>query len=486
MRSPLVEKLAKFPPVFRMSGVRHQKCSRMRAQKERKQDMTKRSKRLGLVVAILAAVIGGLRADEGGGRVLDGRLIAVGIPGVSAIAPVGTFLSGGPIPAHFTAYTLPGQILDPKRILVASSSNFGEPLADRGQRPGSFLSIDPTGASVLIVPEGFATAGGQVSTLGGMVQMFSAQSPAFLNSINNPLAPTANFAGVSNPLGLSINNAFGRLWPANAPYGLAGIGTSTILDPPGEPLAGAPNPTLVGGVYAGALTNRQPQVIPGALNTGAIGTALLGHSPDGSTKAVFAVVCADGSIVQEHTLRGLDGLAGSGTVNPVPAGRWDDGEDNDEHRLSRAGVLLNYSPSRILYVSEAATNSIAAIGLTDDGVVFHVSSLTRFQPAELNRPIDLAPVTMETSDPNWASNTTLDVQSDFYVANRGDNTIVRMRQDGSVVSQRHLRISGRPLGALRLNGIATSPDGTKIWVTLNGPVPGAGNMTGAVVEFPAF
>jgi DNA-binding beta-propeller fold protein YncE len=93
---------------------------------------------------------------------------------------------------------------------------------------------------------------------------------------------------------------------------------------------------------------------------------------------------------------------------------------------------------------------------------------------------------METSDPNWASNTTLDVQSDFYVANRGDNTIVRMRQDGSVVSQRHLRIGGRPLDALRLNGIATSPDGTKIWVTLNGPLSWASNMTGAVAEFPAF
>ena len=446
--------------------------------------MTKRSKRLSLVVAISAAVIGGLSADEGGDKVLDGRLIAVGIPGASAIAPVGTFLSGGPIPAHFAAYTQPGKVLDPKRILVASSSNFGEPLADRGSRPGSFLSIDPTGASVLIVSQDFATAGGQVSTLGGMVQMFSAQSPAFLNSINNPLAPTANFTGASNPLGLSINNAFGRLWPANAPYGLSGIGTSSILDPPGEPLAGAPNPTLVGGVYAGALTNRQPQIIPGALNTGAIGTALLGHSPDGSTKAVFAVVCADGSIVQEHTLRGLDGLAGLGTVNAV-TGR-DDDDENEEHPLSRAGVLLNYSPSRILYVSEAATNSIAAIGLTDDGVVFHVSSLTHFRPGELNRPIDLAPVTMETSDPNWASNTTLDVQSDFYVANSGDNTIVRMRQNGSVVSQQHLRISGRPLGALRLNGIATSPDGTKIWVTLNGPVSGAGNATGAVVEFPAF
>jgi len=38
-----------------------------------------------------------------------------------------------------------------------------------------------------------------------------------------PGAVTAGFTGVSNPLGLSINNAFGRLWPANAPYGLGGI-----------------------------------------------------------------------------------------------------------------------------------------------------------------------------------------------------------------------------------------------------------------------
>src|SRR5215831_8321370 len=122
--------------------------------------------------------------------------------------------------------------------------------------------------------------------------MFSAQNPAFLNSIHTPGAATKDFTGVSNPLGLSSNNAFGRLWPANAPYGLTGIGSSTILDPPGEPLAGAPNPTQIGGVYAGTLTNRTPaQAIPGALHTGAAGTALRGRSPDQSTRAVFAVVC---------------------------------------------------------------------------------------------------------------------------------------------------------------------------------------------------
>jgi hypothetical protein len=93
---------------------------------------------------------------------------------------------------------------------------------------------------------------------------------------------------------------------------------------------------------------------------------------------------------------------------------------------------------------------------------------------------------METNDPNWASNTTLDVQSDFYVANRGDNTIVRLRQDGTVVAQRALWMKGQPLGALQLNGIATSPDGNKIWVTLSGPVPGMGDLKGALMQLPAF
>ena len=279
---------------------------------------------------------------------LDGRLVAAGIPGASAIAPVGTFLPGGPIPLHFAAYTQPGKVLDPKRILVGSTSNFGESLSDPSQLAGSFLSIDPTGGSLLIIPPHFAAGGGQASVLGGFVQMYSAQNRAFLNSINNPSAPTANFSGVSNPLGISINNAFGRLWPANAPHGLLGIGSSTILDPPGEPLAGAPNPIQIGGVYAGGLTNRKPQVIVGGLHTGVIGTAFMGHSPDGSTKAVFAVVCADGSIVQEHTLYGLDGLTPPGTISPVLAGPWNRGGNSENHAQPRAGMLLNYSPSRIL------------------------------------------------------------------------------------------------------------------------------------------
>jgi hypothetical protein len=403
---------------------------------------------LSLMVAfglVAASGVGTGRADEQGHvKSIVGRVIAVGIPGVSAIAPVGTFLPGGPIHdnAAFAALTKPGQVLDPTRILVGSTSNFGAPVSNSHQAPGSFLSIDPHTPSPLVIPRFFAAAGNQASTLGGYVQMYSAQSPAFLNSIHNSSAATAGFSGVSNSLGLSINNAFGRLWPANAPYGLEGIGSSSILDPTGEPLAGAPNPET-GGVYAGNLTGRLPsQVIPGALTFGAVGTALLGRSPDGSTKAVFAVVVADGSIVQEHTLKGLDGLAPAGTVSPV-LGRHD--KDDDKHRATpRVGVLLNYSPTRILYVSEPFANSIAAISLTDDGIVFHVASVRQIHSETLDQPIDMTPATMETSDTNWASNTTLDVNADFFVANRGNNTIVRMRQDGTVVAVRKVSLWSVP------------------------------------------
>ena len=102
---------------------------------------------------------------------------------------------------------------------------------------------------------------------------------------------------------------------------------------------------MIGGVYVGDLTNRNlvevpqtPQVIPGSLSTGAVGTALLGPSPDSTCKAVFAVVTADGAIVQEDTLKGLDGLAPAGTVHPLVGRSWDPPNQGVEPRL---GVLMN-------------------------------------------------------------------------------------------------------------------------------------------------
>jgi hypothetical protein len=431
-----------------------------------------------LMIAAIGSINVGKADDERNSQpTLRGRIVALDIPGASAISAVGTFLPGGPIhdnPA-FAAFTMP------------STSNFGAPVANLGQLPGSFLSIDPRFPDTVVIPPHFAATGNQASALSGLVQMYSAQSPAFRNGVNNPSAVTAQFTAVSNPLGLSINNAFGRLWPANAPTGLEGIGTSTIVDPTGIPLAGAPS-VLAGGVFAGNLTPRQPvQLIPGALNRGAVGTAFLGHSPDGSTRAVFSVVLADGSLVQEHTAKNVDGLAPVGTVRPLLGRHWNDGDDEVGGTTPRLGAIVNYSPTRILYVSEPFDNTIAVLDLTDNGLVFSVAAIHRIHSEALNQPVDLAPAMIETDNPNWASNTTLEAGADFYVANRGNNTIVRMRQDGSVVAVREVRLDdGRSLGNGRLNGIAGSPDGSKIWVTIAGRLAGHGSASGAVLELPAF
>jgi hypothetical protein len=431
---------------------------------------------------------------------IKARVIATNVPGASAISQVGTFLNtpvppacAYPIPTLFPSYIQPGAVLDPNRILVGSRSNFGAPIAIGVGRQGSFLSIDPSGPGILRVPPDFAQSGDQASTLGGAVQMFSANSPHWLNGINNPGGSTASYTGLSNPLGLSNNNAFGRIWPANAPFDLKGVGSSSILDPNGLPLKGAPSP-VIGGVYVGRLTNRnvvavpaQPQVIPGSLSAGAVGTALLGPSPDGSCKAVFSVVTADGAIVQEHTQKGLDGVAPTGTIRPLLRG---DQDSRDEGVEPRFGVLMNpytplTGPVRQLFVSEPFHNSIAIVNLVVVGVapnqVFGLGSVNRISTPWLKFPVDLAAVQRDADNLDWASNTTLDDGSDMYVANRGNNTIVRMTQGGNVVTVRRVILDDGPLDDARLNGITTSTDGTTIYVTFTGP-----DGQGGVLALPAF
>jgi hypothetical protein len=409
---------------------------------------------------------------------LEARVVAVGIPGAGAVSPVGRFLPGGPIHdmPTFAAYTEPGHILDPNRILVGSNSNFGAPLADPSQAAGSLLSIDSSGDTPITIPPSFASADGQASALDGRVQLFSAQSPAFLNGINTPGAVTADLAGVSNPHGLSINNGFGRIWPANVPAGMAKPSTESILDPTGIPLAGAPYP-VSGGVYFGDLTDRRPPLVPGGLMTGAVGTALLGRSPDNSTRAVFAIVLADGSLVQAHTEQGVDGLAPAGTVTPL-VGASDD---------LRVGVVWSFEPVRTLFLSDPQANAIVTLVLTDDGKIFRPGDIGKITSPSFNTPIGLAPASPETEDTDQASNTTLFEGSDIYVANRGDNTIVRIREDGTVVDSRQVTLQGgQPLGGARLTGIAASSDGSQLWVTVSGELPGFPGQEGAVLALPAF
>jgi hypothetical protein len=88
-------------------------------------------------------------------------VVATGIPGAGAIAQIGKFHTGGPFhdnPA-FAPSTQPGQVLDGRRLFVASSSNFGAPLARPLEAPGAILSIDVRGGTEnpVAVPADFAT-----------------------------------------------------------------------------------------------------------------------------------------------------------------------------------------------------------------------------------------------------------------------------------------------------------------------------------------
>ncbi|HLJ85352.1 MAG TPA: hypothetical protein VKZ53_00935 [Candidatus Angelobacter sp.] len=140
-----------------------------------------------------------------------------------------------------------------------------------------------------------------------------------------------------------------------------------------------------------------------------------------------------------------------------------------------------------MFVSEPRTDSIAVINLSDDGTVFHVAGVRHLASSALHKPVDLAPAKSETSNRQFAGNTTLTAGSDFFVANREDNTIVRMRQDGTVSDVRVVRLAdGRSLGHARLNGIAISPDGTTIYVTVTGHIPGICHSKGAVLALPVF
>lgn len=407
---------------------------------------------------------------------IAGRLVAVGIPGAGAVSAVGTFHPGSPIhdnPA-FRALTEPGAVLDPRRILVASTSNFGAPPARRDHPTGTILSIDSRGATTIELSPTFAAAGGQVRSRDGRVIVYTSQTTHFLNSVYNPRAVTAELPPVARPTAISINNAFGRPWFTSMPGGLQAAGMQSVIDPDGRPLNGAPN-KVAGGVFSGTVTNRLPQAIEGSMTSGALALALVGRSPDGSGRAVFAGLHADGSLVQVHVEAGVDGLALAGTVFDPLCG----------DRASRAGMVFNWVPDRILYVTDVVANSIAVLPLAVDGSIFRVENLRRLKPTVLDRPVDIAPAVPEIASPAFSSNTSLAGGSDLYVVNRGSGTVARIKQDGTVVAVRRVTLPGvGPLGPDRLNGIGVSPDADRIWVTVDTRLPG--HPEGALIELPAF
>jgi hypothetical protein len=140
---------------------------------------------------------------------------------------------------------------------------------------------------------------------------------------------------------------------------------------------------------------------------------------------------------------------------------------------------------RQLFVSEPFYDTIAVVNLTGSpgDQVFRLGSVSRISSPSLNIPVDLTPVNRDADTANWASNTTLDDGSDFYVANQGDNTIVRMHQDGTVVAVRLVTVNGQPLENVVLNGIAAwadvsdiKPPPSTIFATFVDPSSGQGGV----------
>jgi hypothetical protein len=442
---------------------------------------------------------------------LSARVVAVGLPEVAGVREVGRFHIGGPIPGNpeFLMATREGRVLDPLRVLVAVGSNFGAPPGDPALKAGAILSIDPRAgksAGTIIVPQDLTG-----NDRDAKVQLYTTQSERFLNRRYNAKARTARFAAASGPRYISINNAFGRPWVANTPSGINGDGSVTVVDPDGAPLANAPS-REAGGVFAGRQTDReqtpkaQPsgwlgklmnyqasgQLTSGGMRTGALGTAFLGPSPDGSGFAVFATVTADGSVVQIHVQDGVDGLAGPGTVSTGP-GTVSTGPGTVSTGLGISddpgviGVAFKWTPDRALYVADPGRDRLVLLDLEDDRRHFTVARTRTISLPEFDRPVDVAAAIPEIANPQFSSHTTLAGGSDLFVANRGDGSLLRLSQDGRPLARATIEIPGLgPLGPDRLRAIATSADAQHIWITIGGEVPGFPGHEGALVEVGAF
>jgi Di-haem oxidoreductase, putative peroxidase len=413
--------------------------------------------------------------------VVEAEIVATGIPGAGAIAQVGTFHKGGPFHdnATFAAFTQPGRVLDRTRLFVASTSNFGAPLARPAEAPGSILSIDPSGGAVAVPPT-FAIGGGQAIGAGGRVILYTAQSPAFLNGNNNPSAATSDRPAVSLPLGISFNNGFGRPWFASAPTGSSGDGTISVTDPSGVPLANAPDATA-GGVFTGTVTNRDGASI-GGLTSAAVATALATKSPDLSIRAVFFAALADGSVAQVHVQKGVDALMPAGSFTPLAGISQEAAESADPNVVTRVGMVFNWLPTRIVYVTDPLADRLLAFDVTNEDAdahtLFEAKNARYLSSPHLDKPIDIAPAVPEVGARNFASNTTLGGGSDFYILNRGNNTIVRMTQEGRVLAVRRLEA---PVADFRVNGLAVSEDARTIWVTATAP-----GRQGVVLQIATF
>lgn len=234
---------------------------------------------------------------------------------------------------------------------------------------------------------------------------------------------------------------------------------------------------------AGPASNGLHPLLPRAAEHDVVARVLLSRSTTDASRALFAEVHADGSVVQAQTQAESVWLAPSGTIAPLNA------PDNPgtDVAITHTGAIVNWVPDPVLYIADPHRNGVVALTLTEEGQVFRIEKARRLDAAAFNLPVDLAPAVVERMNPRFSSGTTLAGGADFYVANRGNGTIVRMSQEGTVLAIRRIGLARLAvLGPGRLDGIATAPDATRIWVSVSGEVPGSNGVEGAILELPAF
>jgi len=433
----------------------------------------------------------------------EGDVVAVGIKGISSIRQIGPFLDSGhdsPFALNplFISYKADKEVLGKNRLLVASSSNFGAPLSANGHLPGSILSISTDVNYTIVVSSTFSKSINnkniQPSEQNGLVRMYSCNNDIYANFQNRPEAGTLEYTSVSYPTGISINNAFGRPWISNAPEGIHGGGSSTVVDPDGKPLEALLS-AQSGGVFVGGLSERTPQVIKGSLTQGSVGTGFMGVSPQNDIRATFAMVNSDGSIAQVHVSDGIDGLAPANTITPLKDELVKSIDNNDINAITHVGVLFNWigAQGKTLYISDPLANRIAVLKLSADNTVFTLkdNKVEYLESKDFDIPIDMSPTTPEFANGDFSSGTTLAAGSDIYVANRGNNTIIRINQKGEVIAKKQVIVDG--IGKLtsqssnKINGITTSWDAKKIYVSISGVHPKYPNKdSGFIVALDAF
>ena len=92
-----------------------------------------------------------------------------------------------------------------------------------------------------------------------------------------------------------------------------------------------------------------------------------------------------------------------------------------------------------------------------------------------------SPTRASRATPRWPGG------SDLYVANRGDGSLLRIDQDGTCWRAPMIDVPGGGIvGADRIRAIAVSADAQRLWLTLQGELPGFPGHEGTLIEVSAF